>query len=222
MSNTQKLKQRRRYDAAPAQPTRPFWQSPIVWIFGLVAVALIATIALTAGDGSTEGVAETAFAEVIGTPLPQLTSPDGAIGQIVPTIVGQTFDGEDVRIDPGGNARLYGFFAHWCPHCQAELPRTTEWLESNDLPDGVEVVAVSTGVERTAANYPPSEWFAREEWPATVVVDDASSPLAAGFGLTGFPYWVATDDTGAVVLRVSGEMTTSQFESVIDFITPER
>ena len=57
------------------------------------------------------------------------------------------------------------FVAHWCPHCQAEVPRIVALAEQGRLPEGVDVAAVSTAVDATAPNYPPSAWLDRVGWP---------------------------------------------------------
>jgi len=193
------------------------WVIPLILAAGVIVV-IIAASSRSSTDSTADG--ETAFAEALGTPLPAFAEPDPAIGLPVPTISAQTFEGDRVQITNDGTARLYGFFAHWCPHCQDELPTTVEWLENNTLPDGVEIVAVSTSVDPGAPNYPPSEWFEDEGWPETVVVDDAESVLAQAFGLTAFPFWVAADSEGVVVSRVSGALTDQQLETLIDQITP--
>lgn len=217
--NSNKTRNNVAASAPAASASRGFWQSPLFWIVGLVAVAGVASVILVGGgsnssSGSVPG--ETAFAEVFGAPLAQIADPDPAIGQPLPAISAQTLQGERVRIDNDGTARVFGFFAHWCPHCQRELPRTVDWLETNDLPDGVEVVAVSSGVDPGAGNYPPSDWFVREEWPALVILDDENGTLSNGLGLSGFPYWVAADSDGNVVARTSGELSIEQFEALID------
>ena len=63
----------------------------------------------------------------------------------------------------------------------------SQCLVNNELPAGVEVVAISTSVDAAGDNFPPSDWFAREEWPATVLLDDEYSSLANSFGLPPFP-----------------------------------
>ena len=54
-------------------------------------------------------------------------SPDPAIGKTVPTLTGKSvYDGGAVTIGPdtgGGKPQVIVFVAHWCPHCQAEVPR---------------------------------------------------------------------------------------------------
>ena len=29
------------------------------------------------------------------------------------------------------------FLAHWCPHCNAEIPVLNEWRDSGEIPDGL-------------------------------------------------------------------------------------
>lgn len=201
----------------PNSPKPPWWQRPTTWIAALVLIAATVAGIAAANSGGDETTPQTAFAEALGGPLPPLTNPDPAVGMNAPTISAQTLAGERVQfLHDDGTARLYGFFAHWCPVCQDELPEGTAWLEEHSLPDGVEVVAVSTAVDSTRGNYPPSDWFAREEWPATVLLDDEQSSLATGFGLTAFPYWVAVDADGTVIARVSGRLAETDFLTLID------
>lgn len=221
MSNRQKI------TASPpprASIRRAWWQSPIVWVAALTVVAGLVVGLMAAGQSDdpapTSDVAQTAFAETIGTSLPELTTPDPAIGTPAPVVNAATFDGDRVSIGGDGTARLFGFFAHWCPHCQAELPAISQWLATNALPDGVEVVAISTAVDNAAPNYPPSEWFERENWPSPVLLDSDDRALALGFGLTGFPFWVAVDSNGTVVQRVSGQLDTAGFESLLASVAP--
>jgi thiol-disulfide isomerase/thioredoxin len=217
VSNKPNTKARPR-PAAVTTPDRPIWQSPIVWVGALLLVAVVVTIVLTSGgnDSPVAGATETAPAEAVGTPLPRFATITDAAGLAAPTIAASTIDGTRVQVLDDGTARLYGFFAHWCPHCQREVPRTVAWLAEHDLPEGVEFVAISTGVDPSLDNYPPSAWFAREGWPLPVLVDSETGNLAKAFGLSGFPFWVAVDAEGKVVARQSGELDTAQFEALLD------
>jgi thiol-disulfide isomerase/thioredoxin len=196
--------------------------SPYVWVGALAAIAIAASIAVSlGGDDATPVAGETAPAEAVGTPLPLFEEPSDAVGLQAPTISAQTITGERVQLLHDGPARLIGFFAHWCSHCQAELPRTVAWLAENELPAGVEFVAISTAVAPDRSNYPPSAWFEREGWPLPVLVDSDAGVLATAFGLSAFPYWVALDTEGRVVTRASSELTVNQFENLLALITPE-
>ena len=77
-----------------------------------------------------------------------------------PTLTGQSFDGEDVTIEPGtGTPMVVVFATHWCPHCQKEIPEIQSWLDDGGLPEGVELNLVSTAVQADQNNYPPSDWL---------------------------------------------------------------
>jgi len=108
----------------------------------------------------------------------------------------------------------------WCPHCQRELPRLSGWLAANDLPAGVEVIAVSTAVDSGRGNYPPSAWFAQEQWPAVAVRDSESNEISDAYGLRGFPYTVGIDADGRVVARVSGELNDAAWEFLLGLVAP--
>ena len=63
--------------------------------------------------------------------LPQLVDgeDDAAIGQTIPTVSGKTLDGDAITIGPDGGAKVIVFVAHWCPHCQAEVPEIVSHLK---------------------------------------------------------------------------------------------
>ena len=151
---------------------------------------------------------------ILGDPIPV----DPEIGYLAPAFKAQLNDGTElVTVDPAdGTVRLIGFFAHWCPHCQREVPRVSKWLEENTIPAEIEILAVSTAVREGTPNYPPSEWFTKERWPTDIFVDNQENDLAAAYGLAGFPYWVLVDATGRVVHRSSGELTEEQFGYLVE------
>ena len=184
-------------------------------IAAIVVVGVLVVFFAARSRTSTDVSSQTAFAEVIGTQLPPLTTPDSAIGSPAPTISAQNLDGDRVQIGDDGVARIYGFFAHWCPACQAEVPVVVDWLEQNPLHDGVELIAVSTAVDPTGPNYPPSEWFEREHWPTPVLLDSQDDALSQAFGLTAFPYWVAIDADGEVVARVAGSLSEADLSALV-------
>jgi thiol-disulfide isomerase/thioredoxin len=199
---------------------------PVLAIGGGI-VALLAVIAIVIGvtggdddDGGSDGgvnLQETAAVEVTGTALPRLADPsaDPAVGERAPTVTGVSFDGSPVTIAPNGEAQVIVFVAHWCPHCQAEVPVITQWLADNGQPEGVELRAVSTGVNAAAPNYPPSAWLEGEGWPIPTLVDEPDSVAANTFGLSAFPFFVAVNDQGEVVARISGELTIAQLEALV-------
>lgn len=144
---------------------------------------------------------------VIGVSLSQFTDEanDDAVGQPAPDLDGVSLKGDRIEIDQAdGRGKIFGFFAHWCPHCQAEVPLLVDYLETNRLPENVDFHAISTAVDESRDNYPPIDWFDTENWPFPVLDDSQMSAIAAGFGLSAFPFFVVVDGDGAVVQRIAG------------------
>ena len=161
---------------------------------------------------------QVSFAEVAGTALPRFEAGfvDEAIGLDAPTFTASYFDNTETTIDPGdGTPRIFMFMAHWCPHCQAEAVAVSNWVSANGVPTDVEVIAISTNVDEGAPNYPPSTWLLRENWPFPALRDSAQNDLAAGYGLSGFPFTVAVNGDGKVVSRTSGELPAGQWEALL-------
>jgi cytochrome c biogenesis protein CcmG/thiol:disulfide interchange protein DsbE len=181
-----------------------------VWVFLGVLVVLFGVLAFV--SRSTGPAAEITEATPTGDALPPLAQGgnDPAVGSTAPELTGETLDGEPMTIEPGdGTPKAIAFLAHWCPHCQREVPTVTQWVEDGQMPEGVELVGVTTGIDRNRPNFPPQDWLEREEWPADTMVDGTNA-AARAYGLTNYPYWVLVDGDGEVVLRWSGETTPQQ------------
>jgi len=139
-------------------------------------------------------------------------TPDPAIGTASPLFEATNLaDGARITL-PGDGGAVIGFFAHWCPHCQAELPELIDWLDTGALPEGTTFIAVSTAVSDERDNYPPSQWFNNEGWTGQAVADDAQASLLATFGFSGFPAFVAVDADGIVVDRIGGNVGVAGFD----------
>ncbi len=186
----------------------------------LVFAAVVIGVAI-AGGGDGDGIEadpfEIGFAEAVGSPLPPFDRTLTGVGSVAPDIrTHTTLSDEQVFFEMAdGTVRLVEFFVHSCPHCQREVTAQSEWLAANEVPDGVEILTISTGVNSGAPNYPPSVWFKREEWPLPVYVDSQFGAIATGYGMTSFPYYVLVDGDGIVVERSSGEMTAEEFSALI-------
>ncbi len=207
--------------AALNQPKDTGPRVPVTWVVvGLIAVVALAAavaIGITAGDDDT--TVETADGEVVdpietaevivdGPSLPPLDNPadDPGIGMPAPELSGSSYTGEPVEILFDGRPKVVVFLAHWCPHCQRELPEIVDWLEAGGLRGDVDFYAVATAVDSTRPNFPPSAWFEDEGLDVPILMDDEDGTAATAFGLPAFPYWVALDADGTVALRVSGEL----------------
>ncbi len=203
----------------------------------IVVLAVVALVITAGGDekAAEEGTGahaaqnaeqEQAAVTVVGPALPaypqvdSMVAPpaeDPAVGETPPTLEGQTFDGSPITIDPAdGRAKVVIFVAHWCPHCQAEVPLIQEWIDEGNQPDDVDLYTVSTAVRANQANYPPSDWLAKEGWTPPVLLDDPDQNAASAYGLPGFPYFVMVDADGEVTQRASGEVPMDEFGALVD------
>jgi thiol-disulfide isomerase/thioredoxin len=201
--------------AKAGQGNRNVWV--IAAVVAVIVFAAIIAVALSqeSDDGDT-GV-ETADVTVTGDPLPNFQQgPDGANGMAAPVLEGTDIDGEAITIGDDGQPKVIGFFAHWCPHCQAEVPVIVDWIDEGNQPDDVAFYGVSTSVSAAQANYPPSAWFDEEGWTTPTMMDDATSTAHVAFGAGGFPYWVVVDADGNVVTRTSGEKTPEQITELFE------
>ena len=166
---------------------------------------------------STGGTAESTTPDLPKGALPQYdaTTDDPAVGMTIPKVTGKDFAGNDITIGPDGKAKIILFVAHWCPHCQREVPLIKSHLDDHPMPNDVELLTVSTSVHPGADNYPPSAWLKRVGWPAPVLADDENSTVAGTYGLSAFPYFVVVDKDGKVVERKTGEISTDDFDAAV-------
>jgi cytochrome c biogenesis protein CcmG, thiol:disulfide interchange protein DsbE len=185
----------------------------------VVALAAVIAIATSSGDepSSDPGISETRPVEVSGTPLAAYVADtsDPTVGVVAPTLAGQEFDGTPIAVQPG-RPTLVIFLAHWCPHCQREVPVLTQWEAAGGVPEGVDVIGVASGTDPALPNYPPSQWLADEQFPFPVMADSEASDAATSFGLSGFPYFVLLDADGKVVQRASGEIDPATLTPVLE------
>jgi peroxiredoxin len=143
---------------------------------------------------------------------------DPEVGSQAPVVTGADFDGTPVTIGEPGTPQLLMFMAAWCPACQQELASVSPWLAEDGLRDDVALVAVSTGLDDTRPNWPPTEWFASEGFEEPILVDDADGSVASAYGLTATPFWVGLDAEGRVVARAAGMLSIEQIEALADAV----
>ena len=183
-----------------------------VWLIGSIAAAIaIAAIVAVATQSSSDdvvtGIEEFNSVEVAGDPLPQFSdsTADKAIGMTAPILTGKGFTGNTIVTSPGAPTLLV-FLAHWCPHCQREVPLLVQWNRDGLVPSGLDVIAIATSSDPASPNFPPSEWLAREEFPPLwpVMTDSGEKTAATAMGVSGFPFFVLLDSNGKVALRISG------------------
>jgi len=194
----------------------------------------------SAGDGPNATVSpdlpdayegEVGPVEVQGTSLPEHDASlpsDPAVGMAAPIVIGQDFDGNTVRIDAAKDGMtLAVFLAHWCPHCNREVPRINELRDAGSFPADLNIVGVSTGISPDRPNWPPSQWFEDMDWTYPVIADGVDMKrqtfiAADAYGLDGFPFLTLIDSDGKVLARTSGEMEKEDLLKWIDDNMPQQ
>ncbi len=94
-----------------------------------------------------------------------------------------------------------------------------DYFESNPLPTGVDLVAVSGSVRPAESEYPPSEWLA--DWPISTLVDDEDSTATQAYGLVYYPFTVIVDGSGMVLTRHVGALAGTDIQNAVDFLLAE-
>ena len=181
----------------------------LLLIAGVVVVVVIIGVLVALGgaedDEVSTDVPDFGPVAVDGTPLPELGDggADPAVGQPAPQVEGTDPEGASLSIGGPGEPTMVAFLAHWCPHCQNEVPVIVDLMQEGEL-DGVRVVGVLTGTNPDAPNHPPVAWLEREGWEGDILLDDERFTAGAAYGLSGYPFVVYLDGDGQVVSRTSG------------------
>jgi thiol-disulfide isomerase/thioredoxin len=142
---------------------------------------------------------------------------DAAMGKTAPTLNGYTFAGNPVSITPGANSQplMLVFLAHWCPHCNREVPRLIDWQEQGLVPEGLRVIGVTTASRNDQANWPPSDWIEEMKWPFEVFADSEAGDAANAYGVDGFPFIAIVNAEGKIVGRHSGELELADLDAFV-------
>ena len=136
-------------------------------------------------------------------------------GSPSPVVVGADYDGNRVSIGDTGTAQAVLFVAHWCGHCQNELPEIVSWLDETGGVDGVDFVLVTVAVDPNRMNFPPSEWIEREGWTEAILLDDEASSAFRMFGGSAIPFWVFLNSDGTVATRVEGAIGSDELATIL-------
>lgn len=138
---------------------------------------------------------------------------DPALGCLAPIIDGQNFKGKPVRI--GGPTKLPTMViagAHWCPHCNEEIPQVSAWLAQDGQGDSFTPVLLSTAVARGQSHYPPKLWVLAVSWTGAIMADSPSDQAAIALGVAAYPTFILLNADGTVFQRFSGQVQLNDLE----------
>lgn len=164
-------------------------------------------------DGARAGYGDVS---VTGSALPDLDGvSDQAIGSVAPIVLGSDWKGRNYQIGPDGRPKIVVFLAHWCPHCQADVPVIVEWLAGGGLPDDIDLIGVATSTDGTSSNWPPETWLQGAGWAAPLIMDDEGVTAADALGVTAFPFYVVLDGGNVNLGRFTGEMGEGGLDTLV-------
>ena len=172
----------------------------------------------SAGDTDAAAVQQNGPVDVTGAALDPFDSTidDLAVGTAAPVVAGESFDGTPITIGgPTENPTFVVFLAHWCPHCNDEVPELIGLEDEGRMPEGLDVIGVSTAVAADRDNYPPSEWIDDRGWPWPTMADDEILSAMNSMGGTSFPFAVVLDTDGNVLARRAGQASA---DDTVDFL----
>jgi len=188
------------------------------------AIVLVVGFAVAIGvslvDEPLDGNLPEGETTVSGEVLPEYAGENDinvSVGLEAPTFSGPNQNSEIISLEKNGKSKILLFLAHWCPHCQAEVPVVQEYINTFDLPPDVELIGILTSIDRARDNYPPHDWLVKEGWTETQIYD-LDREIGTSYGLNAFPYWVTLDKDLKVVNRVTGKLTADQITVLINVL----
>ena len=178
----------------------------------VLGIGLAVAIGVTLVDEPLDGNLPEGETTITGQGLPEYSGENDdnvARGLDAPIFSGPNENSEIITLEKDGNAKVLLFLAHWCGFCQKEVPVVQEYIDVIGVPQGVEIIAVATSIDRSRDNYPPHDWLAREGWSETQVYD-IDRDIGTAYGVNSFPYWVFLDKDLKVVARRTGNLPQDQ------------
>jgi cytochrome c biogenesis protein CcmG/thiol:disulfide interchange protein DsbE len=195
----------------------------VIVLVGIAIVAFVGVVAvLSAGErADLPGLADVAGPVVVeGEPItvayPE-QGPDAAVGLPSPIITALDYDDREVTVGQPGQAQVVVFLAHWCPVCDQELPTLRNIIGAGGVPDDVQMVLVTTGLDPGRPNWPPRTWLRDAGLGDVLTVrDDVGDVMMRAFGLRAYPAWAVIDAEGTVVARRQGLLPAVGVAQLLD------
>lgn len=194
-------------------PTRRRSSSTVPVAVGLGIALVLAVVVALSGGGDEAGPSGFDLATVAAPTIEGAPIAPGATGVPAPSVRAEALlsEGEN-DILAEGEATMIVFLAHWCPHCNNEIPVINAWLTEDGLPEGTELRAVATGIDESQPNFPPDTWLRERDWTVPTLIDPDRT-IADAYGVGSYPYWVFVDADG-IVVGAGGAQTQEQLAEI--------
>ncbi len=180
----------------------------VIGISALFVIGLAVAIGVTLSSEPVAVALPEGEVVITGDVLPPYSGENDdniAFGLKAPLFSGPDQYSNIVSLEKDGNAKALIFLAHWCPHCQREVPAVQEYIDTMGVPDGIDIIAIATSIDKGRENYPPTEWLAREGW-TELQIYDIDKKIGDAYGLNAFPYWVFLDKELKIIARRTGNL----------------
>lgn len=184
---------------------------------GLQATACATTPATPApGDAASPGAAPDAAATQASSPAsatptasaaPSAPAPS-ASPEMAPSVRFLTLgDGQERGLEAFSGVRVVTFWATWCGHCQAELPKLDPWAKAEARAGWAWVpIEASQGSKEEVAKFKTDYKIQGE------LYFDPSGATAKAFGIGSYPTTVVLDAQGKVIFKKVGATGPEAFQ----------
>jgi thiol-disulfide isomerase/thioredoxin len=118
----------------------------------LLVVGLAVAIGVSLVDEPLDGNLPEGETTISGDALPEYAGENDiniSVGLQAPSFSGPDQNSEIISLEKNGKSKILLFLAHWCPHCQAEVPVVQEYIDTFGLPADVEVIGILTSIDRS-------------------------------------------------------------------------
>ena len=166
---------------------------------GVVAVALLGTVAARSTEDRTATASPAGQARVTGS--------GAQVGDQAPKITAAALDERQVEL-PGGKPSVVFFFAGWCGSCIPEAAALGELHREHG--DEVDIVAVSIDPGDTPQTI--GQFMQAAGNPGYPVVHDSTDGIRAAYEVAALDVTVVTDAAGKVVYRDSVPSALDQLQ----------
>jgi thiol-disulfide isomerase/thioredoxin len=161
---------------------------------------------------------ETKVAETAAKTAPPRTPSPGTTPQAAPALTGiDVLTGQPVDlVSLRGKPTVVVFWAHWCPHCQAEMPVVQDLYES--FAGKVNFVGVATAIGQQPARpeYADPQAFIGTVGLTMPTILDTDGALLKAWDVSSFPELFLVDSQGQLVGSLRGEQGEERLRQRIE------